>query len=258
MLGSIFRRCSRPCIDSSAWRQFSTTPAVQLRRDPKSAIRVPSKKAMAAKAKRREAIAAKLDAKAEKLPLLDAIQVLRAVEVASPNAIYELSIKTLVGNGIAVPKGRVSLPREAKSSPDEKILKAGADFVGGLEMCEAILNNRLRPTTVLCTPDLIRAITPRLGRFLGPSRGTVVDDVAGYLQRLRGTIRAPIAVMNFPVEDVVKNIRHFLTSVKKATGNMRDESDRNRAKGSAPKPVTPIKKVILSSRQGPGIRIADI
>lgn len=242
---------------------------------------------MAAKAKRREAIAAKLDAKAEKLPLLDAIQVLRAVEVASPNAIYELSIKTLVGNGIAVPKGRVSLPREAKSSPDEKILvfaegkqaedakKAGADFVGGLEMCEAILNNRLRPTTVLCTPDLIRAITPRLGRFLGPlglmpseRRGTVVDDVAGYLQRLRGTsewradksgtIRAPIAVMNFPVEDVVKNIRHFLTSVKKATGNMRDESDRNRAKGSAPKPVTPIKKVILSSRQGPGIRIADI
>jgi hypothetical protein len=60
-----------------AWRQFSTTPAVQLRRDPKSQIRVPSKKALAAKQKRKAAIAQKEDDKAEKLPLLDAIQVLR-------------------------------------------------------------------------------------------------------------------------------------------------------------------------------------
>lgn len=242
---------------------------------------------MAAKTKRRAAVAAKLDEKAEKLPLLDAINVLRAVEVASPNSIYELSIRTEVGNGIAVPKGRVSLPREAKSSKDEKILvfadgkqaeeakKAGADFVGGLELCDAVLSNRIRPTTVLCTPELIRQITPRLGRFLGPlglmpseRRGTVIEDVAGYLQRLRGTsewradrtgtIRTPIAVMNFPIEDVVKNVRHFLVSVKKATGNMKDDSDRSRPKTTGPKPVTPIKRVILSSRQGPGIRIADI
>lgn len=62
----------------------------------------------------------------------------------------------------------------------------------------------------LCTPDLIRAITPKLGRVLGPRglmpserRGTVTDDVAGYIRRLKGTIewkgdkagtiRAPIA-----------------------------------------------------------------
>ncbi|TEB38686.1 ribosomal protein L1 [Coprinellus micaceus] len=191
------------------------------------------------------------------------------------------------GTGISVPKGRVSLPREAKPSPDEKILvfaegkkaeeakKAGADIVGGLELCEAILSNRIRPTTVLSTPELIRAITPRLGRHLGPlglmpseRRGTVLDDIPGYLQRLRGTsewradksgtIRAPIAVINFPVDDVVKNIRQFMISVKKATGNMRDDSERKAAKGTGPKPVTPIKKIILSSRQGPSIRIADL
>ncbi|TFK26730.1 50S ribosomal protein L1 [Coprinopsis marcescibilis] len=286
MLTSIFRHCPRRA-DLLTWRQFSTTPAVQLRRDPKAQIRVPSKKAMAAKLKRKAAIAAKLDGKSEKLPLLDAINVLRAVEVTSPNSIYELLVKTEVGNGLAVPKGRVSLPRQAKASADEKLVvfaegklaeeakKAGADVVGGLELIEQILSNKLRPTTVLCTPGLIKAITPRLGRFLGPlglmpseRRGTVTEDVASYIKRLHGTsewradksgtIRVPIGVLHFPVDDVVKNIKHFMISVKKATGNLRDEKDRQRTKGTGPKPVTPIKKVMISSRQGPGIRIADI
>ena len=42
--------------------------------------------------------------------------------------------------------------------------------------------------------------------------------------------------MNFPVDDVVKNIRQFMISVKKATGNMRDDSERKAAKGTGPKP----------------------
>lgn len=42
--------------------------------------------------------------------------------------------------------------------------------------------------------------------------------------------------MNFPIEDVVKNVRHFLVSVKKATGNMKDDSDRSRPKTTGPKP----------------------
>lgn len=62
----------------------------------------------------------------------------------------------------------------------------------------------------LCTPALIRAITPKLGRVLGPRglmpserRGTVTEDIAAYIRRLKGTsewkgdkvgtIRAPIA-----------------------------------------------------------------
>ena len=123
-------------------------------------------------------MAAKIDEKAEKLPLAEAIQVLRvcdrsvtpdahsiltslqAVEVASPNAIYELCIKTEVGNGIAVPKGRVSLPREAKPSKEEKILvfaegkqadearKAGADVVGGPELIDAVSLLGIMPSKV--------------------------------------------------------------------------------------------------------------
>lgn len=141
---------------------------------------------------------------------------------------------------MAVPRGRVNLPREAKPKSEEKILvfaegrlaevakKAGAHIVGGEELIDGvclkhrffvitrvlkpsqILNNRIRATTILCTPALIRTITPKLGRFLGPlglmpseRRGTVTEDIAAYIEKLRGssewradrmgTIRAPIA-----------------------------------------------------------------
>ena len=75
-----------------------------------------------------------------------------------------------------------------------------------------IASNRIRATTILCTPDLIKPITPRLGRILGPlglfpseRRGTVTDDIAGYIKKLAGTsewradkagnIRAPIGMV---------------------------------------------------------------
>ena len=57
-----------------------------------------------------------------------------------------------------------------------------------------ILDNRIRATTYLSTRAFIRAITPRLGRFLGPQglmpserRGTVTDNIKTYMERLQGT-----------------------------------------------------------------------
>ncbi|KAF9055885.1 ribosomal protein L1-like protein [Panaeolus papilionaceus] len=292
MLGGWLRRCASSatatCIASPA-RQFNTSAILQISRKPNQPkIRIPSKKALAAKERRRAALASKNDQRYLKLTLQDAISVLRAVEVASPKALYELYVKTEIGNGVAVPRGRVNLPRETTDRPEEKILvfaegrqaeeakKAGAHIVGGLELIEGILNNRHRATTILCTPSLIRAITPKLGRFLGPlglmpseRRGTVTEDIAGYIQKLQGSsewradragnIRAPIAAMHFPLEDVEANVRHFIASVKRATGNAKDPAAKDRKLKSAggARPVTPILKVILSSQRGPGIRIAD-
>lgn len=73
-----------------------------------------------------------------------------------------------------------------------------------------MVSGRHQATLFLCTPALIRAISPRLGRVLGPRglmpserRGTVLEDVGGYIRRLQGssewkgdkagTIRLPIA-----------------------------------------------------------------
>lgn len=121
----------------------------------------------------------------------------------------------------------------------------------------------------LATPALIRAITPRLGRILGPRglmpserRGTVTDDIAGYIRRLQGTnewkgdkvgtIRAPIAKvsssvvslqnctscgqLHFPVTDVIRNVRHFLSVVKRTTGNSRDFVADKKSNKGGPRP----------------------
>lgn len=77
-------------------------------------------------------------------------RILQAVEVASPNNTYELFIKTEIKSGVAVPKGRVNLPREAKAKTEDKVLvfaegrqaeearKAGAHIVGGTELVDGV------------------------------------------------------------------------------------------------------------------------
>jgi len=205
------------------------------------------------------------------------------VEVASPNSTMELVIKTAMPKGVGVPKGRLNWPRESKPKSEDRILvfaegrqaeeakRAGAHIVGGLELVDAVINGRHQATTILCSPALIRGITPKLGRVLGPlglmpseRRGTVTDDFGGYIKRLQGsvewkgdragTIRTAIAKVNWPIEDITKNVRYFLSVVKKATGNERDLEAE--AKGSV-KPTNALTRVILSSRQGPGIQILD-
>jgi hypothetical protein len=58
-------------------RQFTTTSQALAARHKQPKIRVPSKKALAAKSRRKAAVASKLDEQAEKLSLMDAISVLR-------------------------------------------------------------------------------------------------------------------------------------------------------------------------------------
>ncbi|CDO73158.1 hypothetical protein BN946_scf185007.g213 [Trametes cinnabarina] len=264
-------------------RQFHYTPAVLARREKKPPA--PTKKQLALKERKRAKKAKKSIYDSEKMTLSDAINVLRAVEVASPNATYELVIKTEMGKGSTIPKGRFNLPRETKAQTKDRILvfaegrqaeeakKAGADIVGGLELVEGIINGRHQATLFLCSRSLIRGITPKLGRVLGPRglmpserRGTVTDDIGGFIRRLKGTsewkgdkegtIRQPIAKMHFPVPDVVRNVRYFLNVVKRATGNIRDPKAEN-SKETSQKPAQAITRVLLSSRQGPSIQIAD-
>lgn len=264
-------------------RQFSHSSVVLARQIKK--VPTLSKAAIAARARQRALKAGKSIYDSEKMTLLEAINVLRAIEVGSPNATYELTIKTEMPRGSTIPKGRINLPREPKAKAKDRILvfaegraaedakRAGADIVGGAELVDGVLSGRHQASLILSTPALIRVITPRLGRVLGPRglmpserRGTVTDDLAGYIRRLQGTsewkgdkagtIRAPIAKMNFPVEDVVKNVRHFLSSVKRATGNQRDSTSEKSQKGGMP--VNAIKKIVLSSRQGPGIQVSDM
>jgi hypothetical protein len=65
-------QCLAPLV-----RRFTTSSLLQYRRDNKSTIRVPSKKAIAAKARRKAALLEKEEQALLKLPLVNAIAVLR-------------------------------------------------------------------------------------------------------------------------------------------------------------------------------------
>ncbi|KZT72932.1 ribosomal protein L1 [Daedalea quercina L-15889] len=273
--GLLSRRTWQSC------RQFHGSQVVLARRDKQKVVAL-TKSQLAAKARKKALKSRKNFYAGEKMTLEDAINVLRAVEVAAPNSTYELVIKTLLTKGTAIPKGRYSLPRQTKEVSQDRILvfaegkiadeakRAGADIVGGQELVDGIISGRHQASMFLCTPDLIRAITPKLGRVLGPRglmpserRGTVTADIAGFIRKLKGTsewrgdkegtIRTPIAKMNFPIADVVRNVRYFMRVIKEATGNLVDLESRDSNK----KPQTAITRVVLSSRQGPGITISD-
>lgn len=138
------------------------------KRDARNKIRIPSKKMQAIKAQRRALKAQKNAFAHEKMTLEEAIAVLRvsssntsdtplynftllkAVEVAKPEAAYELVIKCKLERGMAVPRGRINLPRDAGAKRAETILvfaegraaqeakNAGADIVGGLELVDGV------------------------------------------------------------------------------------------------------------------------
>ncbi|KDQ14020.1 hypothetical protein BOTBODRAFT_44928 [Botryobasidium botryosum FD-172 SS1] len=225
------------------------------------------------------------------MTISDAAAVLRAVEVATPWSAYELHVVTRFVKGQPAPRGRISLPRDPRTK-EEKVLvfaegkqaeaatKIGASFVGGGELIDdarlnftttgtSVLSGKIEPTKVICTPALLPTITPKLSRFLGPKglmpavrRGTVTDDVAGAIKQARGmlewkgdrqgVVRTPIGRINFPVEDLEKNIRTFLQAVKAATAEKDDLSVKRKVAASS------ILQVHLSSTQGPGIQISDI
>ena len=165
-------------------------------------------------------------------------------------------------------------------------------------------SGRVQATLFLSTPSLVKVISQRLGRVLGPRglmpserRGTVTDDVAGYIRRLqgttewkgdkRGTIRTPIAKVSLHHADfdtmshqhfswttqLMMSLRTFvilsmllnvrlginlnLRTKTKARSLVRDMNlvvDAMLIVTS----VNAINKVIISSRQGPGIQIADL
>ncbi|KAH9974595.1 hypothetical protein BGW80DRAFT_1170445, partial [Lactifluus volemus] len=123
-------------------------------------------------------------------------------------------------------------PQEAQTKAKDKVLavvegkateetkRAGADIVGGAELVESCVNSRVQATLFLSPPSVV---SQRLGHVLGlrdlmlsKCRGTVTDDVLGYICRLQGTtewkgddasagtIRTPIAKVNYPVKDIVR------------------------------------------------------
>ncbi|MFN7663155.1 MAG: 50S ribosomal protein L1 [Alphaproteobacteria bacterium] len=146
----------------------------------------------------------------------------------------------------------------AKPEKHEEAKKAGAEIVGGEELVEEVMKGKVDFDRCVSTPDMMISVG-KLGKVLGPKGlmpnpklGTVSFDVGQVVKALKagqleyrvdkaGIVHAGVGKASFEEEQLVQNVRSFVTTIMKArpTG----------AKGAFVKAMT------LSSTMGPGVRV---
>ena len=136
--------------------------------------------------------------------------------------------------------------------------EAGADLVGAEDLAEQITGGMTDFDVAIATPDMM-PVVGKLGRILGPrglmpnpKTGTVTNDVARTVAEFKGgkveyrtdrfaNVHVPIGRVSFDEDDLLRNLRAVVAEL-------------NRAKPPAAKGKY-VKKVVLSSTMGPGVRI---
>jgi large subunit ribosomal protein L1 len=125
------------------------------------------------------------------------------------------------------------------SKPADAALKQGAVLAGEDEIFDAVKAGRIEFDRCICHVDSLAKLNKAgLGRVLGPKGlmpsaklGTVVRDVGAsvremvggseYRERL-GVVRMAVGQLGFSPEEMQKNIRMFIESVKKDMAQLSD------------------------------------
>ncbi len=146
----------------------------------------------------------------------------------------------------------------ARGDKAEDARKAGADVVGAEDLVEQVLKGTINFDRCIATPDMM-PLVGRLGKVLGPRGlmpnpkvGTVTPNVADAVRASKGgavefrvekagILQAGVGKASFTEVALVENLKAFADAVIKAKPAG--------AKG------TYLKRIAISSTQGPGIRI---
>ena len=143
---------------------------------------------------------------------------------------------------------------------EQEAKDAGADFVGGGDMAEKIQGGWLDFDLVIASPDMMGQVG-KLGRVLGPrglmpnpKTGTVTREIAQAVREAKAgrveyradsksgnNAQAPIGKLSFEDQALIENAQAFTDAIL-------------RARPAATKGQY-IRKLILSSVMGPGIKI---
>jgi large subunit ribosomal protein L1 len=168
----------------------------------------------------------------------------------------------MVRGFVLMPNGTGKTVRVAVFAKGEKLeeaKKAGAEFYGAEDLLEKIQGGEMGFDRCIATPDMM-GVVGRLGKVLGPrglmpnpKLGTVTNEIAEAVKSAKagqvqfrvesnGLVHAGVGKLSFDDDKLKENIIAFVQAVVKAkpTG----------AKG------TYVKKVSLSSTQGPGLKIS--
>jgi len=207
---------------------------------------------------------------AKPYPLREAADLLKQVKFAKFNETVELVINMgvdakqsdqMIRGTVVLPHGLGKSKRVLVIAGGEKVTEArdaGADFVGGEDMVQKIMEGWTDFDAVIATPDMMRS-AGKLGKVLGPrglmpnpKTGTVTFEVAQAVKEIKAgkvefrldktaIIHSPIGKADFDAAKIAENALALLGAIVKAKPAA--------AKGKY------IKRVTLTSTMGPGIPI---
>src|SRR6202158_3875710 len=142
----------------------------------------------------------------------------------------------VVRGTVGLPNGLGKTVRVLVIAGGEKVREAqeaGADFVGGDEIVQKIMEGWTDYDAVIATPDMMR-FAGKLGKVLGPrglmpnpKTGTVTFDVAKAIQEIKAgkvefrvdktsIIHLPVGKIQFTPEALQENAFALITAVRKA------------------------------------------
>ena len=202
--------------------------------------------------------------------LKEAAEVLKKAKFSKFDETVELAVNLgvdpkhsdqVVRGTVVLPHGLGKSKRVLVIAGGEKVREAqeaGADFVGGEDMVQKIVEGWSDYEAVIATPDMMKS-AGRLGKVLGPrglmpnpKTGTVTFDVARAVKEIKagkvefrvdkaGIVHSPIGKISFDADNLAANAQALLSAILKAKPAA--------AKGKF------IKRITLSSTMGPGIQI---
>jgi large subunit ribosomal protein L1 len=202
--------------------------------------------------------------------LSEAAELLKKTHHTKFNETVELAINLgvdpkhsdqVVRGTVVLPHGLGKAVRVLVIASGEKVREAqdaGADFVGGDDVVQKIIEGWTDYDAVIATPDMMRS-AGKLGKVLGPrglmpnpKTGTVTFDVAKAIKETKagkvefrvdkaGIVHCPIGKVQFDAAKLSENAHAVIGAVVKA-------------KPAASKGKY-VKKITLTSTMGPGILI---
>ena len=202
--------------------------------------------------------------------LTEAVSLVKERAVAKFDETIEVAINLGVDPRYAdqMVRGVVNLPNGtgrdvrvavfARGAKADEAKEAGADIVGAEDLLEIVQGGKIDFDRCIATPDMM-PLVGRLGKVLGPRGlmpnpkvGTVTMDVKAAIKASKGgavefrvekagIIHAGVGKASFDAKALEENIRAFADAVIKARPSG--------AKGNY------VKRVALSSTQGPGVKI---
>ena len=186
------------------------------------------------------------------------------IEIAVKLGIDPKKSEQAVRGSVVLPHGLGKTVRVLAFAVGDKAKEAkdaGAENVGSDDIAEKIIGGWMEFDAVVATPDMMKVVG-KLGKILGtrglipnPKVGTVTMDIGKAVRELKkgkadfrsekgGILHAPLGKLSFDADKIKDNVTAFLDTIAK--------SKPPSAKGAF------IKKVILSSTMGQGVKIGSV